>query len=78
MDNHKATAPDGYVSESKYAELMTLYQAALSSAAEKEEQLMAEQALRNELVERLQRFQCHTSRGEMPHLERAEVWHLGC
>ncbi|WP_165157928.1 hypothetical protein, partial [Parabacteroides sp. ZJ-118] len=52
MDNHKDTAPQGYVSEAKYAELMALYRAALSSAAEKDERLMAEQVLRNELVER--------------------------
>ncbi|WP_165153894.1 hypothetical protein [Parabacteroides sp. ZJ-118] len=52
MDNHKDTAPQSYVSEAKYAELMALYRAALSSAAEKDERLMAEQVLRNELVER--------------------------
>lgn len=52
MNNDKDTAPEGYVSEAKYAELMALYQAALASAAEKDEQLMTEQALREELVER--------------------------
>lgn len=52
MNTPKDSTPEGYVSEAKYAELMALYQAALASVSEKDEQLMTEQILRKELVER--------------------------